>query len=133
LHLKLSNINKGVVMQENIYQKAYEWSKSYPFEAIEIDYASRLALKMLDDSCNMGNEDRKLFFYVYDALCDREDLSLDDPRNELIQRARDRETILSKAEYASEIHDCKEEVMQSTQKVDMKRFKKMVRENLGLL
>lgn len=117
-------------MIQDIYQKAYDWARTHTFEAVEIDYASRLALKMLDDSCNMIDEDRKIFFFVYDALSDRDDLDLNDARNQLIQRARDRQTILSKAEFASEIHACKVEVMQSTEKKDMKQFKQMVRENL---
>ena len=119
-------------MQKNIYQKAYDWAKTNTFEPIEIDYATRLALKMLDDSCNMTDEDRKIFFYVYDALSDREDLKLQDDVNQLIQLARDRQTIISKPEFASKIHTCKMEVMQSTKKTDMKKFKKMVRDNLGI-
>lgn len=117
-------------MKENICKKAYEWAKTHTFKTIEVDYATRLALKMLDDSCNMSNEERDVFFHVYDALCDREDLQLDDTINQLIQAARDRQTILSKPEYAEKIHNCKIEVMQSTEKKDMKAFKKMVRENL---
>ncbi len=46
----------------DIYQKAYDWAKTHNFEPIEIEYASKLALKMLDDSCQMSSEDRKMFF-----------------------------------------------------------------------
>jgi N-methylhydantoinase B/oxoprolinase/acetone carboxylase alpha subunit len=85
---------------------------------------------MLDDSCQMSHEDRKMFFFIYDAICDREDISLDDDVNSLIKLARNRNTIFSKPEHSSAIHACKTEVMQTTQKVHMKAFKKMVRENL---
>ncbi len=119
-------------MEENMYQKGYDWALTHNFEAVEIDYAARLALKMLDDSCNMSHEDRKVFFYVYDALCDREDITLDDEVNQLIKLARNRQTIFSKPEFAPIVHACKMEVMQTTEKKYMKRFKKLVRKNLGM-
>ena len=120
-------------MEETMYQKAYDWALNYEFSEIEIDYASRLALKMLDDSCNMSHEERKVFFFVYDAISDREDIKLEDEVNQLIGLARNRETIFSKPEFAPIVHACKMEVMQSTEKKYMKRFKKLVRKNLGLL
>jgi hypothetical protein len=120
-------------MEPDIYKKAYDWALTHTFEEIEIDYAARLALKMLDDSCNMTHEDRKVFFNVYDALTDREDVKLEDDVNQLIQLARNRETIFSKPEFAHIVHACKMEVMQSTEKKHMKKYKKMVRENLGML
>lgn len=117
----------------NIYVKAYNWALTYNFTPIEIDYAAKLALKMLDDSCQMTHEDRKMFFYVYDAICDRVDIKLEDDMNRLILLARDRETIFSKTEFANIVHACKEEVIPNMLKVHMKAFKKMVRKNLGLL
>lgn len=117
----------------NIYEKAYNWALTYNFTPIEIDYAAKLALKMLDDSCQMTHEDRKMFFYVYDAICDRVDIKLEDDMNRLILLARDRETIFSKTEFANIVHACKEEVIPNMLKVHMKAFKKMVRKNLGLL
>jgi len=117
----------------DIYQKAYNWAKTYDFEPIEIEYAAKLALKMLDDSCQMSSEDRKMFFYVYDAICDRDDICLDDDMNKLILLARDRDTIYSKPHYAHIIHACKEEVIPKMLRVHMKAYKKMVRKNLGLL
>jgi hypothetical protein len=120
-------------MEENIYQKAYNWATTHTFEPIEIEYASKLALKMLDNSCNMTHEDRKVFFYVYDALTDRSDITLEDDVNQLIQLARNRETIFSKPEFAPIVHACKMEVMPTMEKKYMKRYKKMVRKNLGIL
>ncbi|WP_373071604.1 hypothetical protein [Sulfurimonas sp.] len=118
---------------ENMYKKAYDWALTHTFEEIEIDYAARLALKMLDDSCNMTHEDRRVFFNVYDALTDRADVKLEDDVNQLIQLARNRQTIFSKPEFAHIVHACKMEVMPTTEKRDMKKFKKLVRKNLGLL
>ncbi len=120
-------------MEENIYQKAYDWALKHNFEPIEIDYAARLALKMLDDSCNMSHEERKVFFYVYDAISDKEDLALEDEVNQLLKLTRDRDTIFSKPEFAPLVHAAKIDVMQSTEKKFMKRFKKLVRQNLGML
>jgi len=120
-------------MEENIYQKAYNWATTHTFEPIEIEYASKLALKMLDNSCNMSHEDRKVFFYVYDALTDRSDIKLEDDVNQLIQLSRNRETIFSKPEFAAIVHACKMEVMPTMEKKYMKRYKKMVRKNLGML
>ncbi|WP_321469159.1 hypothetical protein [Halarcobacter sp.] len=117
----------------DIYQKAYNWSKTYDFEPIEIEYATKLALKMLDDSCKMTSEDRKIFFYVYDAISDRDDINLDDDINKLVLLSRDRNTIYSKPEYANIVHSCRLEVIPSMLKVHMKAFKKMVRKNLDLL
>lgn len=120
-------------MEEDIYQKAYDWAMTYDFEEIEIDYAARLALKMLDDSCNMSHEDRKVFFYVYDAISDREDIKTDDDVNQLLSLARNRQTIFSKPEFAPIVHAAKMDVMQSTEKKFMKRFKKLVRKNLNMV
>ncbi len=120
-------------MEEDIYQKAYNWATTHTFEAIEIEYASKLALKMLDNSCNMSHEMRKVFFFVYDALTDRKDIKLEDDINQLIQLSRNRETIFSKPEFAPIVHACKIEVMPTMEKKYMKRYKKMVRKNLGIL
>ena len=117
----------------DICQKAYAWAKNYNFTPIEIEYATKLALKMLDDSCKMSLEDRELFFYVYDALCDRDDIKLEDDVNRLVLLARNRETIYSKPQYATIIHACRIEVIPSMLRVHMKAYKQMVRKNLGLL
>ncbi|HHD74369.1 MAG TPA: hypothetical protein ENL00_00895, partial [Nitratifractor sp.] len=87
-------------MDDTIYQKAYDWAYSYEFKERDVDYAARLALKMLDNSCAMSNEERKVFFYVYDAITDRADIKLEDEVNQLLRLARDRDTILSKPEFA---------------------------------
>lgn len=116
----------------NDFKKAYEWAKTYNFEPIEIEYASKLALKMLDDSCQMNSHDREVFFNVYDAICDRDDVSLDDDVNKLIILARDRNTIYSKPQYADIIHACKEEIIPNMLRVHMKAFKAMVRKNLDM-
>lgn len=120
-------------MEHTIYQKAYEWATTYEFTPQEIEYATKLALKMLDDSCNMTNDDRKVFFFVYDALCDREDVKLEDDVNQLVKLARNRNTIYSKPEFAPIVHACRLEVMPTMEKKYMKRFKKLVRKNLGML
>ena len=116
----------------DIFRKAYEWALTHNFELIEIDYASKLALKMLDDSCQMSLHDREIFFNVYDAICDRADISLDDDVNRLIILARNRDTIYSKPELASIVHACKEEIIPNMLKVHMKAFKAMVRRNLDI-
>ncbi len=115
----------------DINKKAYNWALSHNFEPIEIEYAAKLALKMLDDSCQMTHEDRKTFFFVYDAICDREDIQLNDDMNRLIFLARDRDTIFSKPEFANIVHACKEEIMPNMLKVHMKAYKKMVRKHLN--
>ena len=43
----------------DIFTKAYDWAKTHSFEPIQIEYASKLALKMLDDSCQMNSHDRE--------------------------------------------------------------------------
>ena len=113
-----------------ILKKAYKWAYSYKFTPIEIEYAGKLALKMLDDSCKMSSEERRVFFYVYDAITDRKDIILDDDMNRLILLARDRETIYSKKEYANIVHACKEDIIPNMLKVHMKAFKAMVRKNI---
>lgn len=116
----------------DFFKKAYDWALTHEFEPIEIEYASKLALKMLDDSCRMNEHDREVFFNVYDALCDRSDVVLDDDVNQLIQKARDRNTIYSKPEFAQEIHQCRIRVIEKMLKVHMKAYKKMVRKSIGL-
>lgn len=114
----------------DILKKAYDWAYTYEFTPIEIEYAGKLALKMLDDSCQMSSKERMMFFYVYDAITDREDIILDDDMNRLILLARDRTTIYSKQEFANIVHACKEDIIPNMLKVHMKAYKKMVRENI---
>lgn len=114
------------------FKKAYDWALIHNFEEVEIDYASKLALKMLDDSCQMNSHDREVFFNVYDAICDRTDIKLEDDVNKLIQLSRDRNTIYSKPQFAQYIHACKEEIIPNMLKVHMKAYKAMVRKNLGM-
>lgn len=116
----------------NIFKKAYGWALTYDFRNIDIEYASKLALKMLDDSCQMTAHDREIFFNVYDAICDREDIELDDDVNHLIKTARNRTTIYSKPELASIVHACRLEIIPSMLKVHMKTYKSMVRQNLNI-
>lgn len=116
----------------DIFRKAYDWAKTHSFEPIQIEYASKLALKMLDDSCQMTSHDREVFFNVYDAICDRADINLNDDVNKLIMLARDRNTIYSKPEFATIVHACKEEIIPTMIREDMKAFKAMVRKNLGM-
>ncbi|RWS47747.1 hypothetical protein CKA56_16165, partial [Arcobacter venerupis] len=68
----------------------------------------------------------------YDAICDRADINLDDDVNQLIMLARDRNTIYSKPEFATIVHACKEEIIPTMIREDMKAFKAMVRKNLGM-
>jgi hypothetical protein len=114
----------------DILKKAYDWAYTHEFTPIEIEYAGKLALKMLDDSCQMSSEERMMFFYVYDALTDREDVILNDDMNKLVFLARDRATIYSKPEYANIVHACKEDIIPNMLKVHMKAFKAMVRKNV---
>jgi len=114
----------------DILEKAYNWALTYKFEDIEVEYAGKLALKMLDDSCQMSSEERRMFFYVYDAICDRIDISLDSDMDKLILLARDRNTIYSKKEFANIVHACKEDIIPNMLKVHMKAFKAMVRKNI---
>ncbi len=116
----------------DIFKKAYDWAKIHNFEPIQIDYASKLALKMLDDSCQMTSHDREVFFNVYDAICDRSDINLDDDVNKLIMLARDRNTIYSKPEFANIIHACKEEIIPNMLREHMKAFKEKKKKNLGM-
>lgn len=116
----------------DIFKKAYEWALTYDFTPLEIEYASKLALKMLDDSCKMDSHDRRVFFNVYDAICDRSDINLNDDVNKLILLARNRESIYSKKEYAHIVHACRLEIIPSMLKVHMKAYKAMVRKNLGI-
>jgi 16S rRNA G966 N2-methylase RsmD len=102
----------------DIYQKAYNWALTYNFKPIKIEYASKLALKMLDDACQMDDNTRKVFFFVYDTI------------NKLIYLARDRNTIFSKPPYREAIHNKRLEVIPNMLKVHMKEYKSMVREHL---
>lgn len=113
-------------------KKAYNWALSYHFEPIQIEYACKLALKMLDDACKMSHEERRVFFHIYDAIVDREDIELTGEVNKLILLARDRNTIFSKQEFAPMVHACRMEVIPNMLKVHMKAYKKMVRDALVL-
>ena len=88
---------------------------------------------MVDDACIMSHEERDIFFHVYDAICDREDIALTGEVNKLILLARDRNTILAKEEYADIVHACRLEIIPNMLRVHMKAYKKMVREQVGFV
>jgi hypothetical protein len=63
------------------------------------------------------------FFNVYDAICDRSDINLDDDVNKLIMLTRDRNTIYSKPEFATIVHACKEEIIPNMLREHMKALR----------
>lgn len=104
----------------------YEWAKTYEFDEIELQYATILALKILDDSCKMDYDNYNLFMSVYDGICDNKNANFDTKIHQLIALSRGDDPIVPKPEYKEAIHNLRVAMMENMHKPYMKAFKQLV-------
>ena len=72
----------------NDLSRVYEWAKTYDFNKVELEYATILALKILDRQCQMDDDNYNLFIHVYDGICDKENTPFNKEVHQTIQKAR---------------------------------------------
>jgi len=104
----------------------YEWAKTYDFDEIELQYATILALKILDGQCKMDYDNYNLFMSAYDGICDKTASPLNKKVHRIIALARSDDPIIPKAQYKEAIHALRVAMMQDMDKSTMKAFKELV-------
>lgn len=107
----------------------YEWAKTYLFDDVELQYATILALKILDGQCKMDYDNYNLFMSVYDGICDNNQVNFDTKVNQIIALSRGDDPIIPKKEYKEVIHNLRIAMMKDMDKPSMKAFKQLVWNN----
>lgn len=105
---------------------AYEWAKTYKFSEEEIQYATILALKILDDECKMDYDNYNLFMSVYDGINDKVNTPLNLSVHKIIDLARAKDPIKADAVYKDMIGELRITMMKDMKKPTMKAFKNLV-------
>ena len=102
---------------------AVSWAKQYRFDAIQIDCATTLMLKILDGKCKMNREEKRVMMLIYDVVKHQPGKLLDSQVHALIDLAREGlsenlvETIYEQRLYAE----------QMISRAVMKSYKSMLR------
>ncbi len=104
----------------------YEWAKTYDFDEEQLQYATILALKILDGQCKMDYDNYNLFMSVYDGICDKVATPFDKKVHKIIELARTNDPIIPKDEYKEAIHALRVAMMKDMDKPTMKAFKQLV-------
>lgn len=105
---------------------AYEWAKTYDFNDEQIQYATILALKILDDECKMDYDNYNLFMSVYDGINDKQNTPFDMSIHQIIGLARANDPIKADEVYKDTIHELRIAMMEDMQKPIMKAYKNLV-------
>ena len=105
---------------------AYEWAKTNKFNEVEIQYATILALKILDRQCKMDYDSYNLFMSVYDGINDQVPCPFDKGVHTIINFSRGNDPIVPKSEYKEAIHNLRIAMMGNMNKPTMKAFKQLV-------
>ena len=105
---------------------AYEWAKTYNFSDEQVQYATILALKILDDECQMDYDNYNLFMSVYDGINDKHDTPFNLSVHSLINLARADDPILASNVYREAIHNIRIIMMKDMKKPIMKAYKNLV-------
>lgn len=108
----------------------YEWAKTYTFSETELQYATILALKILDNECKMDYDNYNLFMSVYDGICDNTQANFDAKVHQIIALSRKDDPIVPKKEYKEVIHNIRVVMMKNMHKPYMKAFKQLVWNNV---
>lgn len=104
----------------------YEWAKTYEFDEIQTQYATILALKILDKQCKMDYDNYNLFMSVYDGINDKTPTPFDKKVHKIIEQSRCDDPLVPKQEYKEVIHNLRIAMMENMHKPHMKAFKQLV-------
>ncbi|MEA3314946.1 MAG: hypothetical protein U9Q30_03750 [Campylobacterota bacterium] len=104
----------------------YEWAKTNPINEEQVQYATILALKILDDSCKMDMDNYNLFMAVYDGINDKVPTPLDKKVHKIVELSRCDDPIIPKQEYKEVIHNLRVAMMKDMDKSKMKSYKKTI-------
>ena len=104
----------------------YEWAKTHSFDDLQLQYATILALKILDDECEMDYDNYNLFMSVYDGICDNNQAQFNGKVHQLIAKSLGDDPIVPKIEYKDTIHKLQVIMTKNIDKSYMDSFKQLV-------
>jgi hypothetical protein len=104
----------------------YEWAKTYEFSEEEVQYMTILALKILDDECQMDYDNYNLFMSVYDGIKDKNNSPFNMSVHSIIDLARAKDPIKADPVYKEMIGELRVTMMKEFHKPTMKSFKNLV-------
>ena len=107
------------------------WAIGFKFSEQEYEYATILALKILDKKCKMNEEDQALFMAVYDGMGLQENAPLSSERHQTIAKAREADPLVPSEAYKETIHTLCIEAVSTMEKPKMKAYKAFVRSFLS--
>ncbi len=108
---------------------AYEWAKTYNFNKVELQYATILALKILDKQCLMDDDNYNLFIHVYDGICDKPNSPFNKKVPQTIEQARKDKSLVLCNEYKDIIYNLRVAMIKDIHIPTMKAYKKMAWNN----
>lgn len=111
---------------------ARQWAKSYTFSDIQTQYATILALKILDGKCQMSGEDQTIFMAVYDGIGEKIPSPWTTPLHRLISQSRVEGQLACHPSSQDTIKFHRQEAEGAMQRPIMKSYKAMVRQALGI-
>lgn len=109
----------------------YEWAKTYDFSDEEIQYATILALKILDGECKMDYDNYNLFMSVYEGIKDKKNTPFNLSVHKIIDLARAADPIKASPVYKEMITELRVTMMKDMKKPTMKAFKNLVWDRLS--
>lgn len=101
------------------------WIREHPFEAIEVDCAAAVMLKILDGKCKMDADEKVVMTQLYDGVSHRAGELLGDEVHRLIAEARSR----SDDTLRERIYELRVLAETRIARPRMKCFKAMIRHN----
>lgn len=116
----------------NILEQAYSWAKEHNFNDTEYDYATILALKILDSKCKMSDADQEIFMRVYDGMESKDPNPFQLEMHQVIKDARAVKSKAAKETMKVFVHQLRIEAEESMHRPTMKAYKAMVRQHLNL-
>lgn len=110
---------------------ALMWALGFKFSEQEYEYATILALKILDKKCKMNEEDQAVFMAVYDGMVLQENSPQSSERHQTIAKAREADPLAPSEAYKETIHALCKEAVSTMEKPKMKAYKAFVRSFLS--
>ena len=104
----------------------YEWAKTHKFSEEQIQYATILALKILDDECKMDYDNYNLFMSVYEGINDKVNTPFNLSVHRIIELARANDPIKASPVYKDMIGELRVAMMKDMKKPIMKAYKNLV-------
>jgi hypothetical protein len=107
----------------------YEWAKTYSFDEVQLQYATIIALEILDDASDMDYDNYNLFISMYEGICDNVQVEFNGKVQQLIALSRGDDPLIPKKEYKDAIHNLRIAIAKDMDESYMELFKQLVWDN----